>query len=66
MSLLRRLANLERQARARGGVRCTKCAGLPDYAVAWPETAALVPMTCPRCGWHQGQIRVEYLDATAL
>jgi hypothetical protein len=65
MSLLRRLANLEHQARARGGVRCTKCAGLPNYAVDWPEIAASTPVTCSRCGWQQGQIIVEYVEALA-
>jgi hypothetical protein len=62
MRLLRRLANLERLTRARGGGRCTECAGLPDYAVAWPETAALAPVTCQHCGWQPELIRVVYVD----
>jgi uncharacterized paraquat-inducible protein A len=65
MSLARRVVNLERWARALGHRRCAECAGLPDYAVDWPEVAAAALVTCPRCGWHVGQIRVEYVEAVA-
>jgi hypothetical protein len=62
-SLAQRVANLERLTRARGRGRCAECAGLPDYAVEWPGLTAAAPMACPRCGWQQGQIRVEYVEA---
>jgi hypothetical protein len=65
VSLLRRLVNLEHLARQLAHGRCAACAGLPDYALEWPETAALAPVTCPRCGWEQGQIKVEYVEALA-